>query len=103
MKPLIMYISYQISDYVTCSYQFTQCARYVRFNVNMTFSDLSPAAKELKALIEMHLSDELKRLRSSVDEQLKNTEEVFNKKIDAIEGGNKSGKGGRGSSRGKKK
>ncbi|CAH1802161.1 unnamed protein product [Owenia fusiformis] len=60
----------------------------------------SPAAKELRQLIHKHLSEELKKLKITVDEQLKTTEEVMNKKLASVEG--TPGKSGRASSRGKK-
>ncbi|XP_062619349.1 cilia- and flagella-associated protein 119-like [Saccostrea cucullata] len=64
----------------------------------------SKARKELRAMVQSYLSDEIKKMKLSVEEQLKVTEESLNKKIDIAEGGgNKSGKGGRGSAKGKKK
>ncbi|XP_064618543.1 cilia- and flagella-associated protein 119-like isoform X2 [Lineus longissimus] len=64
----------------------------------------SPAAKELRAMIKTHLEEEVKKLRLSMDEQLKESEEVINKKLAAVEGTKTpAGKGGRNSGKGKKK
>jgi hypothetical protein len=55
-------------------------------------------------MVQTYLTDEIKKMKSSVEEQLRATEDSLNKKIDVAEGGgNKSGKGGRGSAKGKKK
>ena len=46
----------------------------------------SPAAKKLRSLIKEHLSEELKKLKISVDEQIKESEELLHKKLSDIEG-----------------
>ena len=51
-----------------------------------SFTEESPAAKELRSLIKEHLSEELKKLKISVDEQIKESEEVLHKKLSDIEG-----------------
>eukprot|EP00105_Crassostrea_gigas_P019784 XP_011438393.1 PREDICTED: coiled-coil domain-containing protein 189-like [Crassostrea gigas] len=64
----------------------------------------SKARKELRAMVQSYLTEEIKKMKLSVEEQLKATEDSLSKKIDTAEGGgNKSGKGGRGSAKGKKK
>jgi len=40
---------------------------------------------ELRSLVRQHLSDELKNLRHSVDGQIKESENVINKKLEAAE------------------
>lgn len=62
----------------------------------------SQARKELRTMIQTYLSDEIKKMKTSVEEQIKNTEDSLNKKLEVTEG-TKSGKGGRGSPKGKKK
>ncbi|OWF44814.1 coiled-coil domain-containing protein 189-like [Mizuhopecten yessoensis] len=63
----------------------------------------SDARKELRSMIQTFLSEEVKKMKVSVEEQIKTTEETLNKKLDTAEGGAKGGKGGRGSAKGKKK
>ncbi|KAJ8312902.1 hypothetical protein KUTeg_010275 [Tegillarca granosa] len=63
--------------------------------------DESPARKELRQMIQGYLSEEIKKMKLSVEEQIKSTEETLNKKIDTVEGVAK--KGGKGSAKGKKK
>ncbi|XP_033748817.1 coiled-coil domain-containing protein 189-like isoform X2 [Pecten maximus] len=63
----------------------------------------SDARKELRSMIQTFLSEEVKKMKVSVEEQIKTTEETLNKKLDVAEGGSKGGKGGRGSAKGKKK
>ncbi|KAK3084051.1 hypothetical protein FSP39_007373 [Pinctada imbricata] len=66
--------------------------------------DESDARKELRDMVKTYLSEEVKRIKSTVDDQIKSTEDMLNRKIDVAEGGgSKSGKGGRGSAKGKKK
>lgn len=73
---------------------------YLLFNL----AEESKARKDLRAMVQSYLTEEIKKMKSSVEEQLKATEESLNKKIDTAEGGgNKPGKGGRGSAKGKKK
>lgn len=45
----------------------------------------SPAAKELRELIRKHLGEELAKLKTSLEEQLKTTEEVINRKLQTVE------------------
>lgn len=54
-------------------------------------------------MIQTFLSEEVKKMKVTVEEQIKSTEESLNKKLDSAEGGVKGGKGGRGSAKGKKK
>lgn len=55
-------------------------------------------------MVQSYLTEEIKKMKLSVEEQLKAAEDSLSKKIDTAEGGgNKSGKGGRGSAKGKKK
>lgn len=53
-------------------------------------------------MIQTYLSDEIKKMKTSVEEQIKSTEDSLNKKLEVTEG-TKSGKGARGSPKGKKK
>jgi hypothetical protein len=53
-------------------------------------------------MIQTYLSEEIKKMKTSVEEQIKSTEDTLNKKLEVTEG-MKSGKGGRGSPKGKKK
>lgn len=62
----------------------------------------SQARKELRTMIQTYLSEEIKKMKTSVEEQIKSTEDTLNKKLEVTEG-LKSGKGGRGSPKGKKK
>ncbi|CAG2242615.1 unnamed protein product [Mytilus edulis] len=62
----------------------------------------SQARKELRTMIQTYLSDEIKKMKTSVEEQIKSTEDSLNKKLEVTEG-TKSGKGARGSPKGKKK
>ncbi|XP_052075304.1 cilia- and flagella-associated protein 119-like isoform X1 [Mytilus californianus] len=62
----------------------------------------SQSRKELRTMIQTYLSDEIKKMKTSVEEQIKSTEDSLNKKLEVTEG-TKSGKGGRGSPKGKKK
>ncbi|XP_013382929.1 coiled-coil domain-containing protein 189 [Lingula anatina] len=62
----------------------------------------SESAKELRSMIQAHLTEEMNKLRLSMEEQIKVTDEALNKKLSALEG-NAAGKGGRASSKGKKK
>ncbi|KAK2189752.1 hypothetical protein NP493_98g05011 [Ridgeia piscesae] len=56
----------------------------------------SPAAKELRELIRKHLGEELAKLKSSMEEQLKTTEETINRKLQTVERtGSVKGKGKR--------
>ena len=65
------------------------------------FSEEHPAAKELKGLIREHLSDELKRLKTDVEQQIKESEDTLNQRLVDLE---KPGSGkGRASAKGKKK
>jgi len=59
----------------------------------------SPAASELRKLLKQHLSEELKNLKTSVDDQLKESEQSMNKLLASAEG---SG-GGKGRSSAKSK
>lgn len=54
-------------------------------------------------MIQTHLSEELSKLKLTMDEQIKETDEIMNKKLLVLEGGAASGKGGKGSGKGKKK
>ncbi|KAI0223235.1 hypothetical protein LSAT2_025542 [Lamellibrachia satsuma] len=45
----------------------------------------SPAAKELRELIRKHLGDELAKLKTSMEEQIKTTEESINRKLQSVE------------------
>ena len=44
------------------------------------------AKSELRKLIRQHLSDELKKLRLSVDEQIKASEDAITKKLQSADG-----------------
>jgi len=44
------------------------------------------AKSELKRLIRQHLSEELKKLRVSVDEQIKASQDVITKRLQSAEG-----------------
>ena len=68
----------------------------------MSFSEESPARKELRGMIQTFLSEEIKKMKLSVDDQLKTTEELLNKKLDIAEGG-AGKKGGKGSAKASKK
>lgn len=66
----------------------------------------SDSVKLLRELIKGQLSDEIKRLRNSVDDSLKRTEENFNKKLQSVEAVQAAmqGPGGKsGSGKGRKK
>lgn len=52
-------------------------------------------------MIQNYLSEEIKKMKVSMDDQLKTTEELLNKKLDVAEGGTK--KSGRNSAKGTKK
>ena len=45
----------------------------------------SEARKELRAMIQTFLTEEIKKVKLTVEEQLKATEETLVKKIDAVE------------------
>lgn len=62
----------------------------------------SEARKELRGMIQTYLSEEIKRMKLTMDEQLKSTEELLNKKLDVAEGGGGK-KGGRNSAKGSTK
>ena len=62
----------------------------------------SPAAKELRSMIKHHLEEEIKKLRVSMEDQLKVTEEALNKKLNSAEGKEKA-PSKKGSAKGKKK
>ncbi len=68
----------------------------------MLSTEESAAAKELRVLIKEQLSGELKKLKLSVEEQIKESETTLTKKLAAIEGST-SAKGGRGSAKKKPK
>ena len=58
--------------------------------VIMIFGDFvdgvdSAAASELRRLIRQHLSEEIKRLKMSIDQQIKQSEDEINKKLQAAE------------------
>ena len=53
-------------------------------------------------MIQNFLTEEIKKLKMSVDDQLKTTEDMLNKKLDIAEGG-PSKKGGKGSAKASKK
>lgn len=63
----------------------------------------SPAASELRHLIRHHLSEELKNLKLSVEDQLKLSENSMNKLLESAEGSGGGKPGGRGSAKAKKK
>lgn len=63
----------------------------------------SAARKELRGMIQNFLSEEIKKMKLSVDDQLKTTEELLNKKLDLAEGGPGKKVGGRNSAKGTKK
>ncbi|KAH3870790.1 cilia- and flagella-associated protein 119-like isoform X2 [Dreissena polymorpha] len=63
--------------------------------------DESEARKELRGMIQTYLSEEIKKMKLTMDDQLKSTEEILNKKLDIAEGGGK--KSGRNSAKGAKK
>ena len=65
-------------------------------------SEESPARKELRGMIQNFLTDEIKKLKMSVEDQLKTTEDLLNKKLDIAEGG-PAKKGGKGSAKASKK
>merc|ERR1712018_566564 len=61
----------------------------------------SPAASELRAIIKNHLSAELVKVKTDMEDQLKQSEQNLNKMLEGVEtGGQKSG---RSSAKGKKK
>ncbi|XP_053375325.1 cilia- and flagella-associated protein 119-like isoform X2 [Mercenaria mercenaria] len=62
----------------------------------------SAARKELRGMIQTYLSEEIKKMKVSMDDQLKTTEELLSKKLDVAEGGGAK-KGGRNSAKGTKK
>lgn len=62
----------------------------------------SAAKKELRAMIKNYLAEEMKKMKMSVEEQLKTTEDVLNKKLEVVEGATAK-KGGKGSAKGKRK
>ncbi|WAR03787.1 CC189-like protein [Mya arenaria] len=64
--------------------------------------DESEARKELRGMIQTFLAEEIKKMKTSVDDQLRSTEEVLNKKLDVAEGGGGK-KSGRNSAKGGKK
>ena len=51
----------------------------------MSSATESAAAKELRELIRKHLGEELAKLKLSMEEQLKNTEEAINRKLQTVE------------------
>ncbi|KAL5016133.1 hypothetical protein ScPMuIL_005722 [Solemya velum] len=63
----------------------------------------SDARQELKKMIQSYLADEIKKMKLSVDEQLKLSEEAMAKKIEAAESNAGGKKSSRGSAKGKKK
>ena len=65
------------------------------------FLEEHPAAKELKSLIKEHLTEEMKKLKTEVESQIKESEETLNQRLAQVEGPG-SGKG-RASAKGKKK
>lgn len=65
------------------------------------FPEESEARKELRGMIQTYLSEEIKKMKTTMDSQLKSTEDLLNKKLDVAEGGGK--KGGRGSAKGSTK
>ncbi|XP_050408007.1 cilia- and flagella-associated protein 119 isoform X2 [Patella vulgata] len=62
----------------------------------------SPARKELRTMIQTFLAEEIKKMKISVDEQIKTTEEVIQHKIEAVDGG-VTKKSPRASAKGKRK
>ncbi|XP_060569560.1 cilia- and flagella-associated protein 119-like isoform X2 [Ruditapes philippinarum] len=62
----------------------------------------SAARKELRGMIQTYLTEEIKKMKLSMDDQLKTTEELLSKKLDVAEGGGAK-KGGRNSAKGGKK
>ncbi|ESO95303.1 hypothetical protein LOTGIDRAFT_214955 [Lottia gigantea] len=60
----------------------------------------SPARKELRTMIQSFLSEEIKKMKLSVEEQIKSSEEVLHHKLEAVEPTKKSP---RASAKGKKK
>ncbi|XP_077996046.1 cilia- and flagella-associated protein 119-like [Glandiceps talaboti] len=63
----------------------------------------TPAQKELRKLIQQQLSEEVEKLKLSVEEQLKTNEESLQKKLSVVDGRTGSGGGKRVSSRQGKK
>jgi hypothetical protein len=53
-------------------------------------------------MIQTYLTEEIKKMKLSMDDQLKTTEELLSKKLDVAEGGGAK-KGGRNSAKGGKK
>jgi len=67
-----------------------------------SITDESEARKELRGMIQSYLTDEIKKMKLTMDEQLKSTEDLLNKKLDIAEGGGAK-KGGRNSAKGNTK
>lgn len=63
----------------------------------------SSARKELRGMIQNYLSEEIKKMKVSMEDQLKSTEEALNRKLDVAEGGGGKKAGGRNSAKGSKK
>ena len=54
----------------------------------------SAASKELRELIRKHLGEELAKLKTSMEEQIKTTEDTINRKLQTVERSNSvKGKG----------
>ena len=53
-------------------------------------------------MIQTFLTEEIKKMKTSMDDQLKTTEDLLTKKLDVVEGG-AGKKSGRNSAKGKKK
>ena len=58
------------------------------------------AVSELRTLIKAELGEEIKKIKSTLEDQIRNSEEAINMKLSNVEGGSK---GGRGSAKGRKK
>lgn len=54
-------------------------------------------------MIQTYLAEEIKKMKITVDEQLKSSEETMNKKIETAESNAAGKKSGRASAKGKKK
>ena len=78
---------------------YSTCANDCKF---LVFLEESEARKELRGMIQNFLTEEIKKMKTSMDEQLKSTEEVLSKKLDIAEGGGGK-KSGRNSAKGGKK
>lgn len=52
----------------------------------MFFTEESGAKKELRTMIQTFLSEEIKKMKMSVEEQIKFTEDSINKKIELTDG-----------------